>query len=256
MGIASAASSTVCGAQGGETRGSVSSITRQERQDSSSDNQDSGRGPQPRPADPDSSDSSTSFTETLASNGPQRSPPRTPPRRSRRRRGSDIEERMVVCMEHIAEIAAHNNRSTQNDRSYSSNNEVFTDDLPYKESNKSFYMDKMPPPWNVMPRSAERESAELKLVTSTIKKKIEGTEEGKYFKWRPAVIECIHKANIALNRKYLMLTRYLDTNKSSELLVMVQHINFSPATYLNLILDLEQRYGGQYRAFSFVNRGF
>jgi hypothetical protein len=46
------------------------------------------------------------------------------------------------------------------------------------------------------------------LVTSTIKTKFEGTEEGKYFEWRPAVIKCIQKANTSLNRKYLMLTRY------------------------------------------------
>jgi hypothetical protein len=46
----------------------------------------------------------------------------------------------------------------------------------------------MPPPWNVMPRSTERESDELKLVTSTMKTKFDGTEDGKYFEWRPAVI--------------------------------------------------------------------
>jgi hypothetical protein len=92
------------------------------------------------------------------------------------------------------------------------------------------------------------------LVTSTIKTKFEGTEEGKYFEWRPAVIKCIQKANTSLNRKYLMLTRYLDTDKSSELKEMVPHINFSPRTYLNLLLDLEQRYGGQYRALSLVKK--
>jgi hypothetical protein len=72
----------------------------------------------------------------------------------------------------------------------------------------------MPPPLNVMPRSTERESDELKLVTSTMKTKFDKTEEGKYLEWRPAVIKCIHKANTALNRKYLMITRYLDTKKS------------------------------------------
>jgi hypothetical protein len=46
----------------------------------------------------------------------------------------------------------------------------------------------------------------------------------------------------------------LDTDKSSELAEMVPHINFSLATYLNLILDLKQRYGGQNRAFSFVKK--
>jgi hypothetical protein len=35
---------------------------------------------------------------------------------------------------------------------------------------------------------------------------------------------------------------------------MVPHIDFSPGTYLNLILDLEQRYGGQYRAFTFLKK--
>jgi hypothetical protein len=49
-----------------------------------------------------------------------------------------------------------------------------------------------------------------------------------------------------------MITRYLDTEKSSELKEMVPHIDFFLGTYLNLILDLEQRYGGQYRAFTFV----
>jgi hypothetical protein len=146
----------------------------------------------------------------------------------------------------------NNSRSSQNDRSYSSNTEVFTDDLPDKESKEEFYLDKMPPPWNVMPRSAEKEADEIKLVQNTMNKKFEGTEEGKYFEWRPSVVECIHKANMGLNRKYLMLSKYLDTDKSLELADMVPHINFSPATYLNLILALEQRYGGQFRAFNFV----
>jgi hypothetical protein len=88
-----------------------------------------------------------------------------------------------------------------------------------------------------------------------MKKKFEETKEGKYFKWRPSVIECIHKANMALNKKkYLLLTKYLDPDKSSELAEMVPHINCSPATYLNLILALEQRYGGQFRAFNFVKK--
>jgi hypothetical protein len=69
-----------------------------------------------------------------------------------------------------------NNRSSQNDRPYSSNTEVFTDDLPNKEPKQAFFMDKMPPPWDVMPRSSEKESDEIKLVQSTMKKKFEGTE--------------------------------------------------------------------------------
>jgi hypothetical protein len=103
-----------------------------------------------------------------------------------------------------------------------------------------------------MPRSAEKEADEIKLVQNTMKKKFEGTEVGKYFEWRPSVIECIHKANMGLNRKYLMLVKYLDTDKNSELADIVPHINFSPVTYLNLILELEQRYGGPFRAFNFV----
>jgi hypothetical protein len=103
-----------------------------------------------------------------------------------------------------------------------------------------------------MPRSAEKEADEIKLVQNTMKKKFEGTEVGKYFEWRPSVIECIHKANMGLNRKYLMLVKYLDTDKNSELADIVPHINFSPVTYLNLILELEQRYGGPFRAFTFV----
>jgi hypothetical protein len=43
-----------------------------------------------------------------------------------------------------------------------------------------------------------------------MKTKFDGTEDGKYFEWRPAVIKCIQKANIALNRKYLMITSNLD----------------------------------------------
>jgi hypothetical protein len=73
--------------------------------------------------------------------------------------------------------------------------------LPDRESKQSFYVDKMPPPWDVMPCSAKRESDKIKLVKSTMKKKFEGTEEGKYFEWRPSVIKCIHKANIALEQE-------------------------------------------------------
>jgi hypothetical protein len=53
--------------------------------------------------------------------------------------------------------AMQNNRSSQNDRTYSSNTEVFTDDLPERESKQAFYTDKMP-------RSAENESDKIKLV--------------------------------------------------------------------------------------------
>jgi hypothetical protein len=64
--IASAVLSTVRETQG-ESRRSVSSITRQESQDSSSDNQENRRVPWPRPAAPDLprdlSDSRTSSTE-------------------------------------------------------------------------------------------------------------------------------------------------------------------------------------------------
>jgi hypothetical protein len=137
MGIALAASSTVCGAQGGDTRGSDSSMMRQERQDSSSDNQNNSR--RPAAPDPDSSDTSTSSEETSASNGPPRSTQSTPPGRSRRQSNSGINERMAVCMEQMTDIVIHNNRPSQNDRSYSSTTEVFTDDLPDIESKKSFY---------------------------------------------------------------------------------------------------------------------
>jgi hypothetical protein len=115
----------VCETHGEESRRNVSTLSRQESQDGSSDNPEDRQRPRPRPAasDPpgDSSESSTSSTETSASNRSRRSQPRRPPRRSRRTRSSILNKQLVSLIE--SNLPAMVNATQNVNKSQSSQND-------------------------------------------------------------------------------------------------------------------------------------
>jgi hypothetical protein len=58
-----------------------------------------------------------------------------------------------------------------------------------------FYLEKLPVPWNVLPRDNAKNSEEIKVIDSIFKNTFKGLEDGSYFMWRPEVINTIHTAN-------------------------------------------------------------
>jgi hypothetical protein len=86
-----------------------------------------------------------------------------------------------------------------------------TDDAYVPTAYKSkFYLEKLPAPWNVMPRKNAKDSEEIKVIDSIFKNKLNGLEDGSYFMWRPEVINTIHTANLSVQRKHMLITKFLD----------------------------------------------
>jgi hypothetical protein len=75
---------------------------------------------------------------------------------------------------------------------------------------KKLYLEKLPAPWNVMPRTNAKDSEEIKVIDSIFKNKFSGLDDGSYFMWRPEVINTIHTANLSVQRKHMFITKFLD----------------------------------------------
>jgi hypothetical protein len=105
-----------------------------------------------------------------------------------------------------------------------------------------FYLEKLPAPWNVMPRIKAKDSEEIKVIDSIFKNKFNGLEDGSYFMWRPEVIDTIHTANLLVQRKYMFITKFLD-RKEARLAAMCIFTTFTASTYVDVIQELELTYG-------------
>jgi hypothetical protein len=114
-----------------------------------------------------------------------------------------------------------------------------------------FYLEKLPAPWNVMPRKNAKDSEEIKIIDSIFKNKFNGLEDGSYFMWRPEVINTIHTANLSVQRKNMCITKFLD-RKEARLAAMCIFTTFTACTYMDLIPELELTCGGCNRCFDFV----
>jgi hypothetical protein len=77
-----------------------------------------------------------------------------------------------------------------------------------------FYLEKLPVPWNVMPRNNAKDSEEIKVIDSIFKNKFNRLEDGSYFMWRPEDINTIHTANLSVQRKYMFITKFLDRKEA------------------------------------------
>jgi hypothetical protein len=115
---------------------------------------------------------------------------------------------------------------------------------------KKFYLEKLPAPWNVMPRTNTKDSEEIKVNDSTFKNKFNGLDDGSYFMWRPEVINTIHTANLLVQRKHMFITKFLD-RKEVRLAAICIFTTFTASTYVDLIEELELTYGVLNRCFNF-----
>jgi hypothetical protein len=125
-------------------------------------------------------------------------------------------------------------------------------DAHVPQSYKSrFYLEKLPVPWNMLPRDNAKDSEEIKIINSIFKNMFKGQDDGSYFLWRPEVINTIHTANLLVQRKYMFITKFLD-RKEARLAAMCFFTTFTASTYVDLIEELELTYGGRNRCFDFV----
>jgi hypothetical protein len=116
---------------------------------------------------------------------------------------------------------------------------------------RKFYLEKLPAPWNVMPRTNAKDSEEIKVIDSIFKNKFNEQDDGSYFMWRPEVMNTIHTANLSVQRKHMFITKFLD-RKEARLAAMCIFTMFTASTYVDLIEELELMYGGLNRCFNFV----
>jgi hypothetical protein len=114
-----------------------------------------------------------------------------------------------------------------------------------------FYLEKLPVPWNVLPRNNAKDSIDIKVIDSIFKNTFKGLEDGSYFMWRPEVINIIHTPNLSVQRKYMFITKFLD-RKEARLAAMCIFTTFTASTYVDLIEELELMYGGRNPCFDFV----
>jgi hypothetical protein len=113
------------------------------------------------------------------------------------------------------------------------------------------YLEKLPVPWNVLPRDNVKDSEEIKVIDSIFKTMFKGQDDGSYFMWRPEVINIILTANLLVQRKYMFITKFLD-KKEARLAAMCIFTTFTASTYVDLIEELELTFGGRNRCFNFV----
>jgi hypothetical protein len=130
--------------------------------------------------------------------------------------------------------------------------EVYDAYVPTAYKSK-FYLEKLPAPWYVMPRNNAKDSEEIKVIDSIFKNKFNKLEDGSYFMWRPEVINTKHTANLWVQRKYMFITKFLD-RKEARLAAMciMCFTTFTASTYVDLIQELELKYGGCNCCFDFV----
>jgi hypothetical protein len=107
--------------------------------------------------------------------------------------------------------------------------------------NSKFYLEKLPVPWNVLPRNNAKDSEEIKVIHSIFKNMFKGLEDGSYFMWRPEVINTIHRGNLLVQRKYMFITKFLD-RKEARLAAMCIFTTFTASTYVDLIEEWELTY--------------
>jgi hypothetical protein len=116
---------------------------------------------------------------------------------------------------------------------------------------RKFYLEKLPAPWNVMPRTNAKDSEEIKVIDSIFKNKFNGLEDNSYFMWRTEVINTIHTANLSVQRKHMFITKFLD-RKETRLAAMCIFRTFTASSYVDLIQELKLTYGGSNHCFDFV----
>jgi hypothetical protein len=108
----------------------------------------------------------------------------------------------------LKQLAGQMADMTQN-RSYSGEGhgvkETYDAYVPIAYKSK-FYLEKLPEPWNGMPRKNAKDSEEIKVIDSIFKNKFNGLEDGSYFMWRPEVKNTIHTANLLVQRKHMFIT--------------------------------------------------
>jgi hypothetical protein len=114
-----------------------------------------------------------------------------------------------------------------------------------------FYLEKLPVPWNVMPRDHVKDIEEIKVIDSIKTAVFKGIEDGSYFMWRPEVINMIHSANLSVHRKWIFITKFID-KKETRLSAICSFTTFTASTYVDLITELEDTFGGRNRCFDFV----
>jgi hypothetical protein len=100
------------------------------------------------------------------------------------------------------------------------------------------YLEKLPVPWNVLPRDNVKDSEEIKVIDSIFKTMFKGQDDGSYFMWRPEVINIILTANLLVQRKYMFITKFLD-KKEARLAAMCIFTTFTASTYVDLIEEFE-----------------
>ncbi len=109
-----------------------------------------------------------------------------------------------------------------------------------EEMGEQYYFS-LPRPWNVLPTKEARAGEVYKMTTSTLPK-FDG-RQASYSKWRSCFIPCVHKTDIDVEYKCLLLRTCMDTT-TARMREFVNSVGGNALSYKMAIETLEDRYGG------------
>jgi len=118
-------------------------------------------------------------------------------------------------------------------------------DDPEEYPPDQWYIDNLPYPWNVAPKSKKRGADLTRIVTQAKVEPFSGGQDC-YFQWRNKVLGYLHKSPGAITAKMLALTALLDI-QDPVLKKMIPDETFSARSYATLLHNLERVYGGNDR---------
>ncbi|CAM6054273.1 unnamed protein product [Sphagnum tenellum] len=123
-------------------------------------------------------------------------------------------------------------------------------DDPEEYPPEQWYIDNLPYPWNVAPKSKKRGGDLTKIVAQAKVTPFSGSRDC-YFQWRNKVLGYLHKAPGAITAKMLALTALLDI-QDPVLKKMIPDETFSARSYAVLLHNLERFYGGNDRLMNYM----
>ena len=117
--------------------------------------------------------------------------------------------------------------------------------LQNREAPPAFYLS-LPPPWNLVPAIAAAPNEDVLKSISKGRLIVFSGAKAEYDSWREKFIQCIHLKQSSPAAKALALQASLDT-KHPKLRLIANSITLSDEGYRDVIVDLEEDYGGGQR---------
>ncbi len=127
---------------------------------------------------------------------------------------------------------------------------------------KAQFYRSLPEPWNCPQEITGKYTDEYSRMSKFVKDsgkegdlliKFDG-DENKYFVWRPMVISHIHIKNVSIRDKYNTIMQTLKRDSDALIDGLLGVTDPTPQNYKNLIVQLEQHYGGPHRAYNHAIR--